>query len=588
MRRVVRSARGLGALATAVGALAGCAGQAPTHRFAIRFASSTRAEPLTGRLFIALSPDSTPEPRLAVGSLGAYFRSTPFFGMDVDRMAPGTAVNFSDDAAGYPRLSMRDLPAGDYYVQALANVYTETHRADGHTVEVHFDNWEGQHASSSPGNLASAVQRVHFDPTQDLEVTLPLTTVLPTLPEPADTKWIKHVKFQSTLLTKFWGHPVFLGATVLLPDGYDEHPNVRYPTLYEQTHFLQHRDNAPLGFTTEQGPPGSAGLRAANAALLAQIKGYNYESGYDLYKEWISPQFPRVVVVNFLGPTPYYDDSYVVNSANAGPWGDAIMTEGIPYVEAHFRLIPKGYARTVSGGSTGGWESLALQFYHPDDFGGAWSSAPDPVDFRHYGLVDIYSDTNAFTVGEDVQLQSPVGPFLHPERPMSRGVEGQPFLSIRQESQLENALGTHNRSSEVFENWEAVYGPVGDDGYPKPLWDKSTGHIDRDVAHYMRDHGYDLRAYLAKNWTTIGPKLVDKVRVDVGDMDNYYLNLAVYDLQAFFDSSTGPHVVADFRYGRPEKGHGWYHTTAGGMLREMAAAITRHAPPGANTASWKY
>lgn len=264
------------------------------------------------------------------------------------------------------------------------------------------------------------------------------------------------------------------------------------------------------------------------------------------------------------------------------------MQEAIPYIEAHFRVIPKAYARVLSGGSTGGWESLALQFYHPDDFGGAWSSAPDPVDFRHYGLVDVYNDSNAFTVGEDAQLQSPIGEFLHPERALSRGVEGQQFLTVRQESQIENALGTHNRSSEVLENWEAVYGPVGDDGYPKPVWDKTTGHIDHSVANYMRDHGYDLRAFLAQHWSAIGPKLVDKVHVDVGDMDNYFLNLAVYDLQAFFDSSTAPHVAADFRYGRPEKGHGWYHTTAGRMLREMAAAITRHAPAGENAGSWKY
>jgi hypothetical protein len=576
------------AFATLLVTTAACARREPTHRFAVTVSSSTRSEPLTGRVYVAISHDSAPEPRYAVGSLGAYFRSAPFFGVDVDHLAPGQSAVITDGAPGYPMLSLRGLPAGDYYVQALANVYTEAHRADGHTIWVHFDNWEGQHASSSPGNLASEVQRIHYDPAQNFDLTLQLTKVLPALPEPPDTKWVKHVKFQSAMLTKFWGHPIFIGATVLLPQGYDEHPRVRYPVLYEQTHFLQHADNVPLGFRTDSGAPGSAGLRATNPVLLAQIKGYNYESGYDLYKEWNGPHFPRFVVVNFLGPTPYYDDSYVVNSANTGPWGDAITQEGIPYLESHFRLIPKGYARVLSGGSTGGWESLALQFYHPDEFGGAWSSAPDPVDFRHYGIVDAYADSNAFTVGEDVQLQSPVGEFLHPERPMSRGVEGQQFLTVRQESQIENALGTHNRSSEVFENWEAVYGPVGDDGYPKPLWDKTTGHIDHDVAAYMRDHGYDLRAYLAKNWAAVGPKLVDKVHVDVGDMDNYYLNLAVYDLQAFFDSSKGPHLTADFRYGRPEKGHGWYHTTAGGMLREMAASITKHAPPGENPASWKY
>jgi hypothetical protein len=133
-----------------------------------------------------------------------------------------------------------------------------------------------------------------------------------------------------------------------------------------------------------------------------------------------------------------------------------------------------------------------------------------------------------------------------------------------------------------------MYGPVGDDGYPKPLWDKRTGKIDHAVAAYMRDHGYDLRAYLADNWAMLAPKLVDKIHVDVGDMDNYYLNLAVYDLQELFDSSANPHVAGDFHYGRPEKGHGWQHTSTGNILREMAAAITAHAPGGEDTRSWKY
>jgi hypothetical protein len=171
---------------------------------------------------------------------------------------------------------------------------------------------------------------------------------------------------------------------------------------------------------------------------------------------------------------------------------------------------------------------------------------------------------------------------------MNRGIEGQPFLTLRQQSQMEDALGSHGRSTDVLENWEAVYGPMGDDGYPKPLWDKHTGLIDHEVAAYMRDHGYDLRAYLHSNWATLAPKLLDKIHVDVGDMDNYYLNEAVYDLQVEFDSSANPHVTADFHYGRPEMGHGWQHALTTGILREMAEAITKHAPKGEDTIAWKY
>src|SRR6202043_214203 len=122
-------------------------------------------------------------------------------------------------------------------------------------------------------------------------------------------------------------------------------------------------------------------------------------SGPDLYQRWTLAGFPRMIVVTFQHPTVYFDDSYAVNSANNGPYGDAIMNELIPYVESHFRIIKKPYARVLTGGSTGGWESLALQLFHPDFFGGTWTLCPDPVDFRRYQLVDIYKDENAFVIG---------------------------------------------------------------------------------------------------------------------------------------------------------------------------------------------
>jgi hypothetical protein len=263
------------------------------------------------------------------------------------------------------------------------------------------------------------------------------------------------------------------------------------------------------------------------------------------------------------------------------------MQELIPYVETHFRIIPKPYARVLSGGSTGGWESIALQLYHPDFFGGTWTLYPDMVDFRHYQLVNAYTDTNAFFMTAPVP-GSPVTEWVHPERFIMRGNDDQPYLTDRQQSQIEEVAGSHGRSAEQLEIWEAAFGPVGTDGYPVALWDKRTGHINHDVATYMRDHGYDLRAYLEKNWSTLGPKLVDKIHVDVGDNDNFYLNLPVYGLQQFFDSTKSPHVPGEFRFGRPLKGHGWQHTSHATLLREMAAAIAKHAPAGEKTSAWSY
>jgi hypothetical protein len=548
---------------------------AAAQRFEISFPAAAHAEAITGRVFVVVARDSMPEPRMRAGS---FAESTPFFGADVSALAPGQAAVIDGGTLGYPLMSLRDIPAGDYWVQAVMNVYTQFHRADGHVIWAHMDQWEGQNFATSPGNLVSAPQRVHLDPAAGYDVHLSLSRVIPSIAMPADTKWVKHVKIQSALLTKFWGHPFYIGATVLLPEGYDEHPNVHYPVVYQQGHFSL---GAPLGFS-----PDSVPLPPQYRAFLGM---YNLEPGWEFARHWMGAGMPRMIAVTFQHPTPYFDDSYAMNSANDGPYGDAIMTELIPYLESHYRMIAKPYARVLTGGSTGGWESIALQIHHAAFFGGTWTLYPDPVDFHHYGTFDAYVDTNAFVVPRrGIAPFDPTSEWYHPERFVMRDNDGQPWLSIRDMSRLENVLGSHGRSTEQFEAWESVYAPVGADGYPKPLWDKKTGHIDRSVADYMRDHGYDLEAYLAKNWSTVGPELVDKIHVDVGDMDNFYLNLAVMDLQNFMDSTKSPHVPGVFRYGRPEKGHGWQHATNTEMLREMAAAITKHAPAGENTGAWKY
>ena len=270
-------------------------------------------------MYIALSQDSTPEPRYAVGSLGAYFRSTPFFGVDVDRSRGWSDAPSSPTA---PRVIQccrcGTLPRGRLLRPGLANVYTETHRADGHTIWVHFDNWEGQHASSSPGTSPARFSGCTSTRAKDLDVASHAQhQVLPPCAEPADTKWIKHVRFQSALLSKFWGHP-YLGATVLLPQGYDEHPNVRYPVLYEQTHFLQHADNAPIGFTDRQRAAGIGGTPGDQADPPGADQGIQLRVGVRPVQGMDRPAFPAVRRREFLGPTPYYDDSYVVNSATRG------------------------------------------------------------------------------------------------------------------------------------------------------------------------------------------------------------------------------------------------------------------------------
>jgi hypothetical protein len=517
-------------------------------------------QPVTGRVFVVISKSESPEPRLQVGS---WRSRVEFLGKDVQGLAPGESIILDALTLGFPFKSIRELPAGDYYVQAVVNVYTRFVRADAHVLWAHLDQWEGQQFNRSPGNLYSAVGHFHLDPLSGYEIRLTPDQVIPPISMPVDTAYVKHIKIQSTLLTQFWGQPIYLGATVLLPEGYDAHPQAHYPVLYEQGHFSL---RPPLGFNSDSG---TAEPRPREGLL----------SGSELYQRWRGPGFPRMIVITFQHPTVFFDDSYAVNSANNGPYGDAIMNELIPYLEEHFRIIRQPYARALDGGSTGGWESLALQVFHPDFFGGTWTFFPDPVDFTRYGLVDIYNDNNAFLApGYDPPI---------PERPAERTADGQVTMTMRQMSQLEEVLGSHGRSGGQFEAWEAVYGPVGQDGYPKPLWDKQTGRIDPTVASYMRDHGYDLRAYLEKNWPTIGPELVGKIHLYCGDMDNFYLNLAVYKLESFLLHASNPAYAGSFEYGRPMKGHGWTPLNQEELLRVIAEQINNHAPQGADN-SWKY
>jgi len=548
--------------------------QIPNHAFSISFVESASHTPITGRVFLAISRDAQPEPRFEAGS---YFKSIPFWAKDVDQLEPGKDVIIDTNVLGYPVSNLRDLAAGDYYIQAIMNVYTQYHRADGHTIWAHQDQWEGQHFNTSPSNLIGAVQKIHYDPSQDQSFSIKLDSVLPAINLPADTKQVKHIKIKSKILSDFWGHDMYLGATILLPKGFDDHPNVHYPVVYDQGHFGL---GAPAGFTTESRP-----ITTARKSIM---DSYNLEGGYAFQQQYNSAHFPRMIMVTFQHPTPYYDDSYAVNSANNGPYGDAIMKELIPYIEDHYRIIQQPYARVLTGGSTGGWESMALQLYHPDFFGGTWTLYPDPLDFRHFQLMDLTKDTNAFYASRFTMPFNANSTWQQSPRYMMRDNEGMPVRTTKDASWLEAVLGTHGRSGEQFDIFDAAFGPVGNDGYPMPLWDNLTGKIDSNAVNYAREHGYDLRYYLATNWATLGHKLIDKLHVYVGDEDNFYLNLAVYDFQDFLKHTENPHYEGTFGYGRPMKGHGWQPVPTSKLLQMMAEHITKHAPKGVDTRAWKY
>src|SRR5205823_4324269 len=279
--------------------------QSAGEKFEVSFPASAHPGPITGRVFVMIAKKEAPEPRIQGGGFGDM---PPIFGSDVNALVPDRPAIIDSATPGYPLRNLHEIPAGEYYVQALLNIYTEFHRSDGHTIWAHMDQWEGQQFNISPGNLYSEVQRAHLDPAAGYDIRLSLKKVIPPVQTPADTPWVKHIKIQSEMLTKFWGHPIYLGAIVLLPKGYDQHPNTHYPVIYEENHFSL---RPPFGFSTED--------ESISAGRRAQLADLNHETGYEFYQSWNSENFPRMIAVTFQHPTPYFDDSYAVNSVNNGP-----------------------------------------------------------------------------------------------------------------------------------------------------------------------------------------------------------------------------------------------------------------------------
>ncbi|MGH9915104.1 MAG: hypothetical protein ACRD63_07435, partial [Pyrinomonadaceae bacterium] len=442
-------------------------------RFDISFPSTSNQKALDGRLLLVVSTDNKTEPRFQINEDPT---TQQIFGINVDSLKPGQTASIDGSIFGYPRKSLAELPAGDYWVQAVLHVYETFKRADGHMLKLPMDRGEGHQWNRAPGNLYCAPIKISLSPQKHATIRISLDKVIPPVDPPKDTKYIKHIHIESRKLSAFWGRPMHLGANILLPAGFDEHTETHYPLVIFHGHFSPTFD----GF--RETPPDPDLKPEYNERF--KLEGYNktvQEYAHKFYQEWTGPDFPRVIIVEIQHANPFYDDSYAVNSANLGPYGDAITYELIPEIEKRFRGIGQGWARFLYGGSTGGWEALAVQTFYPDEYNGCWAACPDPIDFRAYTVVNIYDHDNAYYF-DSTWKRTP--------RPAKRNYLGEVGATIEEANHLELVLGTNSRSGGQWDIWQAVFSPAGDDGYPKPIWDKMTGKIDHTVAEYWREH-YD-------------------------------------------------------------------------------------------------
>ncbi len=361
-----------------------------------------------------------------------------------------------------------------------------------------------------PGNLYSQVDTVELETGVNLKLTL--KRMIPPY-EIIIHKFVRPVVIKSNLLSDFSGHPRYLRASVLLPSGYFDHPGKTYPICYRA--------------------PGLNGRYDGVNSLLHDRTFSDW---------WFSGNAPQVIYVCLDSQGPY-GDSYQVDSENNGPCGKAFTEELIPEIEKQVGYKASTRMRFLAGASTGGWVALGLQIFYPDFFDGTWSYSPDPVDFEHYGLIDIYHDENAF--------YNRFG-YLQPE---SRTVYDEPKWSMKECITEENVLGKSNNyltSGCQFGAYNAVFGPKGKDGLPTLMFDPLTGKIDHAIA--ARWEKYDLKKILEKNWATLGPRLQGKIWIWAGDMDGLYSNVATRFLKMYLDNTENPRSDAKITF-TPMAGH---------------------------------
>jgi len=487
--------------------------QQPSHPFSATISIATELQKEfipEGRLFVFLSHNQWAEPRTQTWpgpwNQGAFF-AVNFSGLDAQK---GITVNGSQEWIGTADWSLEEVPGGEYRVQVL------------------WDQVVSESDINAPGNLYSTVTTVRIDGPVDLKLNLDRVI---DAREVAEHPLIRVVDLVSDTLSAWWGKEMHLKASILLPEGYEEGEGRSYPIRYNVAGY---------------------GGRYTRVNELVRDNDY--------MEWWGSDEAPRVISVYLDGEGPF-GDCYQMDSDNSGPYGYALIHELIPYIESKYRGTSGAETRFVDGCSTGGWVSLALQLFYPDQFNGVFSYSPDAVEFQNYQLVNIYRDENAFV--NEYGLT----------RPIMRDTNGEPMVTWKDFVQYENVLGSSNNyltSGGQICAHTALYSPKGADGLPVPLIDPFTGAIDHSVAEQWEK--YDLRLYCKENWESLGPELQGKIFIWMGDMDHFYLNIATRAFADFISQTENPKSDAEIVF-TPMAGH-CSHYSDREVLRQIGERLS--------------
>lgn len=452
-----------------------------------------------GRLYVFVSQREAPEPRFGPD----WFDPEPFFAIDVEPPRPGDAFVIDDRAHGFPEPLSR-LPPGDYRAQALLATHPDV-----------------QDHARGPGNRYSDIYEISVRRGRNETIELELTHVVAEA-APLEHPRIRQLKPRSELLSKFHGRDVYERAAVVLPEGYDESPDKRYPVVFAIPGFGGSERDAPryLPFVDA----GDQGL------ILVALSG-QCQWGHHVYAD----------------------------SATNGPRGQALIEELIPHIDREFRTVDSPGARFVMGHSSGGWSSLWLQVEYPEVFGGVWSTSPDPVDFRDYQRIDLYArpPQNMYV---DAKKQ---------RRPIARRGETA-FLWYDSFARMDDVIGRGGQ----LRSFEAVFSPLDEQGLPRKLWNRNTGAIDPATADAWKS--YDIRLKLEREWPQIGPLLEGKLHIVTGELDTFYLEGAVELLEAALEKLGSDAVVEII----PGKDHGNILTQ--GMLLRIRGEMMEKYRAGLN------